>query len=143
MFSLNFSRLVQDNYTSTPPPLNIDAELPSPQLQNPPPLSVATPMSFVILRHHLAEIIGRIVNHFQQTKKPSLYADALKLDAELMSFMDNLPAHFALNPDTSLDQENPSIPSHRFLLITELYFIRISCKLSASLFNFEKFTVVI
>lgn len=83
-------------------------------------------MSFVILRHRLAELIGRIVNHFQQTKKPSLYADALKLDAELMEFMGNLPPHFAVDADTSLDKENTYISSHRFLLITELYFIRIS-----------------
>jgi hypothetical protein len=83
-------------------------------------------MTFVILRHQLAEIIGRIVHHYQQVKEKSQYSEVIALDEELVKFMENLPPHFALKPDKSLDDASPYIPIHRFILITEILFVRIS-----------------
>lgn len=83
-------------------------------------------MTFVILRHQLAGIIGRIVHHFQQVKERSQFSEVNALDDELQKFMDTLPPHFSLQPDTTLDTSHPYIPIHRFLLITEILFVRIS-----------------
>lgn len=99
--------------------------------QGPQPLDISslsrpTPMTFVILRHQLAEMIGKMVHHFQQVRERSHYSEVISLDDELMAFTKNLPPHFALQPNTSLDQSSPYIPVHRFLLITEILFVRIS-----------------
>ena len=83
-------------------------------------------MTFIILRHSLASIIGRIVHHFQQVRTTSHYSDVLNLDDDLLKFINKLPPHFALEPDTSLDSSMKFIPVHRFLLLTEILFIRIS-----------------
>jgi hypothetical protein len=83
-------------------------------------------MTFIILRHSLASIIGRIVHHFQQVRTASHYSDVLALDDDILRFINNLPPHFALEPDTSLDSSMKFIPVHRFLLLTEIFFIRIS-----------------
>jgi hypothetical protein len=117
---------IQDDYTSTLPPLNIDDELSAAQIRNPLSLSTPTSMTFVILRHALAAIIGRMVHHFQQVRTPSHYTEVLKLDDELMAFVNNLPPHFSRRPDTSLDESSKYIRVHRFLLITEIWFVRIS-----------------
>ena len=114
---------IQDDYTSTKPPSNIEDTNESTEAL---PLSHPTPMTFVILRHQLAEIIGRIVHHFQQVKERSHYSEVIALDDELLRFMENLPPHYSLQPDRSLDESSPYIPIHRFLLITEILFIRIS-----------------
>jgi hypothetical protein len=81
-------------------------------------------MTFVILRHQLASIIGRIVHHFQQVRERSHYSEVVALDDELLKFITNLPPHYSLTPDTSLDGQHPFIPIHRFLLLTEILFIR-------------------
>src|SRR5215475_4591664 len=117
---------IQDDYTSTKPPLNIDDDLSVTQISNPPPLTTPTPMTFVILRHHLASIIGRMVHHFQQVRAASHYSEVIALDDELLKFVENLPPQFGLDPDTSLDQTSRFIPVHRFLLITEILFVRMS-----------------
>jgi len=83
-------------------------------------------MTFVILRHGLAAIIGRMVHHFQQVRTPNHYSEVIALDDELMAFVNNLPPYFSLTPDTSLDETSKYIRVHRFLLITEIWFIRIS-----------------
>lgn len=83
-------------------------------------------MTFVILRHQLAEIIGRMVHHFQQVRDKSHYTEVVSLDNDLLNFIDNLPPHYSLQPDTSFDSTLPYIPIHRFLLITEILFVRIS-----------------
>lgn len=116
---------IQDDYTSTLPPSNIDDELGASQLTNPPPLSSPTPTTLAVLRHSLAGIIGRIVHHFQQVRKPSHYADVLHLDDELSRYVDRLPPHYAFEPDTSLDASKKYIPVHRFLLITEILSTRV------------------
>jgi hypothetical protein len=83
-------------------------------------------MTFVILRHQLAAIIGRMVHHFQQVRTTSHYSEVLALDDEVLKFVTNLPPHFSLEPDMSLDETSKFIPVHRFLLITEILFVRIS-----------------
>jgi hypothetical protein len=83
-------------------------------------------MTFVILRHALAAIIGRMVHHFQQVRTRSHYSDVLSLDEELLQFISTLPPHYSLEPDTSLDETMRYIPVHRYLLITEILFVRIS-----------------
>ena len=90
------------------------------------PLSHPTPMTFVILRHQLAEIIGGIVHHFQQVREKSRYSEVVTLDDELLKLINTLPPHFSLQCDSSLDQSQTYIPVHRFLLITEILFVRIS-----------------
>jgi hypothetical protein len=83
-------------------------------------------MTFVILRHQLAAIIGRMVHHFQQVRERSHYSEVVALDDELLRFVNRLPPHFAFQPDHSLDETSEYIPVHRFLLITEILFVRIS-----------------
>jgi hypothetical protein len=117
---------IQDDYTSTLPPLNIEDDYSLAHMRNPPPLSTPTHMTFVILRHALAAIIGRMVHHFQQVRTRSNYKDVLDLDSELMRFVGALPPHYSIDPDTSLDHTHPFLPVHRHLLITEILFVRIS-----------------
>ncbi|KJA30225.1 hypothetical protein HYPSUDRAFT_32362 [Hypholoma sublateritium FD-334 SS-4] len=117
---------IQDDYTSTLPPSNIDAEPQAAQSIEIFPLSHPTPMTFVILRHQLAEIIGRMVHHFQQVREKSHYSEVVSLDDDLLKFINKLPPHYAVQADTSLDHAFPYIPVHRFLLITEILFVRIS-----------------
>lgn len=83
-------------------------------------------MTFAILRHKLAGIIGRIVHHFQQVRQHSHYSDVLAIDDDILRFLDTLPPQFCLNYDTSLDDTLPYLPAHRYLLLTEVFFIRIS-----------------
>ena len=117
---------IQDAYSSTLPPLNVEDEVSISELRNPPPLTTPTRMTFAILRHKLAGIIGRIVHHFQQVRQHSHYSDVLAIDDEVLKFLDNLPLHFSMTLDTSLDDSHPYLPAHRFLLLTEVFFIRIS-----------------
>jgi hypothetical protein len=117
---------IQDVYTSTKLPSNIDGEPQEAKSLKPLPLSQPTAMTFVVLRHQLAEIIGHMVHHFQQVQEKSRYSEVISLDNELLDFIRNLPPHYSLQPDTSLDKTCPYIPVHRFLLVTETLFVRIS-----------------
>ncbi|CAG8743923.1 11289_t:CDS:1, partial [Acaulospora colombiana] len=86
-----------------------------------------TPWTFLVLRHSLATIIGHIVHHFQRVRSHAHYDDVVRLDEELQRFMNKLPPHYAVeNTDTSLDLTHPYIPVHRFIIITEVFFVRIS-----------------
>lgn len=116
---------IQDVYTSTHPPSNVDDFVTS-DLRKPLPLTTPTPSTFMILRHTLAGIMGRVSHYFQQVRGAHHYSDVLALDDELLKFMQTLPPHFAIEPDTSLDQSHPYIPIHRFLLVTEILFVRIT-----------------
>ncbi|KAF9247093.1 fungal-specific transcription factor domain-containing protein [Melanogaster broomeanus] len=117
---------IQDDYTCTLPPLNVDDDFSPATIRSPPPLTSPTIMTFVILRHQLASIIGRMVHHFQKVRTHSHYSDVLTLDDDLLKFVTALPPHFALDPDTSLDESMKFLPVHRFLLTTEILFVRIS-----------------
>ncbi|KAJ3857761.1 fungal-specific transcription factor domain-containing protein [Lentinula lateritia] len=117
---------IQDDYTSTLPPSNIDDDSLAAFKQPPPPLTIPTRMTCIILRHQLATITGRIVHHFQKVRTPSHYSEVCALDDDILRYVSNLPPHYSLNPDISLDEEKPYIPIHRFLLITEVLFVRTS-----------------
>ena len=72
-------------------------------------------------------IIGHIVHHFQQVRNHHNYNSVIALDEEIQHFVAHLPPHFAQDdPDTSLDASQPYIPVHRFIIITEVFFVRIS-----------------
>ena len=116
---------ILDEYSSTLPPLNLDYDMTLP-MDHPPPLTSPTPMTFVLLRHGLARIIGGIVHHFQQVQRPTHYSEVLKLDDELTAFWDSLPPHFSYQPDKSLDDKLPFLVTHRFLLLTEVMFVKIT-----------------
>lgn len=117
---------IQDDYTSAQPPANIDDLSSASHNGDYAPLSSPTPMTFVILRHKLAAIMGRIVHHFQRVRERSHYSDVTALDDELLNFANGLPPHFALVPDKSMDEAFKYIPVHRYLLLTEIMFVRIN-----------------
>lgn len=106
--------------------MNIEDDCNSTQLCKPQPLSIPTHMSYIVLRNTLAGILGRMVHHFQKVSSPAHYHEILAIDDELLEFMQNLPPHFAVEPDMSLDQTHPYIPAHRYLLVTEIFYIRIA-----------------
>jgi len=116
---------ILDEYSSTHPPLNLDYDMTLP-MDHPPPLSSPTPMTFVLLRHGLAKIMGAIVHHFQQVQRPTHYSEVLKLDDELTAFWDSLPPHFKYQADKSLDDKLPFLVTHRFLLLSEVMFVKIT-----------------
>jgi hypothetical protein len=116
---------IQDEYTSTLPPANVEDEN-NVIIRGPLPLTTPTPMTFIVLRHTLASIMGRIVHHFQKMHSARHYVEVLTLDDELAKFIQSLPPFFALDPDTTLDATYPYIPAHRFLLVTEILFVRIT-----------------
>jgi len=116
---------IQDAYTSTLPPSNIEG-ITSSDIRHSFPLTTPTRATFIILRDTLAGIMGRISHHFQSVRSTSHYSDVVALDDELLKFMQGLPPHYAMKPDTSLDQSHPFIPIHRFLLVTEILYVRIT-----------------
>lgn len=117
---------IHDNYTSTRPPTNFDETTTGPQKLTGLPLSQPTRSTFLILRHQLAVIMGRMSDFFQNIHSPRHYADVLALDDDLLKYKQNLPPHYSLDPDTSLDASHSYIPLQRFLLVTEFLFVRIS-----------------
>ncbi|KAH9951597.1 hypothetical protein B0H21DRAFT_684345 [Amylocystis lapponica] len=115
---------IQDAYSSTLPPSNLETVASADH--HPFPLTTPTRATFMILRNTLAGIMGRMSHHFQSVRGASHYSDVVELDDELLKFMQNLPPHYAMDPNTSLDQSHPYIPLHRFLLVTEVLFVRIT-----------------
>lgn len=112
-------KAISDDYSSTRAPQNIDDSLfaSSSGSISSQPLSVPTPITFVILRHSLAAIMGRIAHHFQQVHGHEPYSNVLALEDELQNFISSLPSCYALtNPDTSMDGLQSFVPVHRFLV---------------------------
>lgn len=77
--------------------------------------------------------MGHIVHHFQLVRHHSHYSEVVALDEELQNFVKSLPPHYGLDPDTSLDADHPYVPIHRFLIVTEVFFVRISLHVSGTL----------
>lgn len=119
---------IQDEYTTTQPPSNIDESLFTPELVagQELPLTTPTQSTYLILRHKLSYYVGLVVHHFQQVRKPSHYSEVIALDDEICKFAASLPAHFAMEPDTSLDSTHEYLPVHRFIITTEIFFVRIA-----------------
>ncbi|KAI0750793.1 fungal-specific transcription factor domain-containing protein [Daedaleopsis nitida] len=119
---------IHDSYTSTRPPTNSDEKtyIGGVITLKDLPLSQPTRTTFLILRHQLAAIMGRMSDFFQNADSHRHYADVLALDDQLLQYKQNLPSYYSLDPDTSLDSSHSYIPLQRFLLVTEFLFVRIS-----------------
>ncbi|TBU40114.1 hypothetical protein BD309DRAFT_927740 [Dichomitus squalens] len=117
---------IHDSYTSTRPPTNSDEKTSSGAIIKGLPTSQPTRTTFLILRHQLAYIMGRMSDFFQNVHSPRHYSDVLALDDDLLKWRRDLPPYYSLDPDTSLDHSHTYIPLQRFLLVTEFLFVRIS-----------------
>nr|ODN91630.1 nuclear protein [Cryptococcus depauperatus CBS 7855] len=90
------------------------------------PLTRPTTYTYVVVRHKLAEIMGRIAYHTFAIQLPD-YTTVVSLDRELLTWRDNLPSFFRMeNPDTSLDKSHPYLFVQRHLLACEWYYTRIT-----------------
>ncbi|ORX37686.1 hypothetical protein BD324DRAFT_391775 [Kockovaella imperatae] len=118
---------ISDAHTDTRAPANLDDdELESEFDPEGHPLSLPTLYTYVILRHKLAEIMGRIAYHTFAVSLPD-YTTVLSLDRDLLAWRDSLPAFFALtNPDTSMDKQHTYLFVQRHLLACEWYYTRIT-----------------
>ncbi|WWC73652.1 uncharacterized protein I206_107624 [Kwoniella pini CBS 10737] len=119
---------ISDAHTDTQIPANLDDEEVESGDFDPAghPLTKPTQYTYVIVRHRLAEIMGRIAYHTFTIQLPD-YANVLNLDRELLSWRDALPPFFSMsNPDTSLDAKFPYLFVQRHLLASEWYYTRIT-----------------
>ncbi|ODN74484.1 hypothetical protein L202_06868 [Cryptococcus amylolentus CBS 6039] len=119
---------ISDAHTDTQPPANLDDEEVESGDFDPAghPLNVPTSYTYVIVRHKLAEIMGRIAYHTFAIQLPE-YSTVVSLDRELLTWRDNLPSFFRMeNPDTSLDKSHPYLFVQRHLLACEWYYTRIT-----------------
>ncbi|KAK4684431.1 hypothetical protein P7C73_g5751, partial [Tremellales sp. Uapishka_1] len=106
----------------TLPPLNIDLQdLAADPKARALPMDHPTFATYLILRKGLADIVFKIVHHFQRLQGQTQYKDVEILDAELKTFVKNLPPQFQmLTPDTSYDQAQWYLPVHRYYIQTEI-----------------------
>ncbi|WVQ75554.1 hypothetical protein IAR50_005181 [Cryptococcus sp. DSM 104548] len=119
---------ISDAHTDTQPPANLDDEEVESGDFDPAghPLTVPTSYTYVIVRHKLAEIMGRIAYHTFAIQLPE-YSTVVALDRELLTWRDNLPSFFRMeNPDTSLDKSHSYLFVQRHLLACEWYYARIT-----------------
>ncbi|WVW86883.1 hypothetical protein I302_108938 [Kwoniella bestiolae CBS 10118] len=119
---------ISDAHTDTQIPANLDDEEVESGDFDPAghPLTVPTQYTYVIVRHKLAEIMGRIAYHTFAIQLPD-YATVLNLDRELLNWKDVLPPFFSMtNPDTSLDSKYPYLFVQRHLLACEWFYTRIT-----------------
>jgi hypothetical protein len=118
---------ISDAHTDTRPPANLDDE----ELETDfdpagHPLTRPTVYTYVIVRHKLAEIMGRIAYHTFAIQLPD-YSVVLNLDRELLAWRESLPQFFSMSkPDTSLDKEHPYLFVQRHLLACEWFYTRIT-----------------
>ncbi|CEH11808.1 transcription factor [Ceraceosorus bombacis] len=102
----------------------------------PPPPGITPPSrppgvyAFVAIRHELAKLTGRVVEHFQNLSRPRNYADVTAIDSDLQRFVDALPPAYRCEPqggtDRSFDELCPWLPLHRYLINVEQLYIRIT-----------------
>lgn len=100
--------------------------------QLPPGVDRPTLMTFSKHRHRLAVIMSRIVTAYQALDRPAHYADIVSIDRELLDFRESLPSYLQsritedgrVDKDSSLDEAFSYIPVHRYLLCTEVMFVR-------------------
>ncbi|KAJ9115052.1 hypothetical protein QFC22_005380 [Naganishia vaughanmartiniae] len=119
---------ISDAHTDTKEPANLDDEEVDTGDFDPKGHSLMHPTEYtqVILRHRLAEIMGRISDHTFAIRPPD-YATVLKLDQELLDWQSKLPPFFAIHhPDTSLDSKHHFLFVQRHLLACEFLFARIT-----------------
>lgn len=118
---------IQEFHCDTLPPSDVDLDtMPraarphAPRINKPPtPPGVFT---FVAIRHEMARLTGRIVEHFQNLSSPRQYSSVIQLDQDLQNFIAELPSPYRTeamgNSDRSFDEICPYVPLHRceFLL---------------------------
>ncbi|KAK4684332.1 hypothetical protein P7C73_g5850, partial [Tremellales sp. Uapishka_1] len=119
---------ISDAHTDTRPPANLDDE----EIENGDfdpaghPLTRPTQYTYVVLRHKLAEIMGRIAFHTFAIQLPD-YSTVVNLDRELLAWRDSLPTFFRITtPDKSLDAKHPYLFVQRHLLSCEWFYTRIT-----------------
>ncbi|KAJ9104494.1 hypothetical protein QFC21_001990 [Naganishia friedmannii] len=119
---------ISDAHTDTKEPANLDDEEVDVGDFDPKGHSLMHPTEYtqVILRHRLAEIMGRISDHTFAIRPPD-YATVLRLDQELLDWQSKLPPFFAIHhPDASLDSKHHFLFVQRHLLACEFLFARIT-----------------
>ncbi|KAK8849709.1 hypothetical protein IAR55_005044 [Kwoniella newhampshirensis] len=119
---------ISDAHTDTQIPANLEDEEVDSGNFDPAghPLTTPTTYTYVIVRHKLAEIMGRIAYHTFAIQLPD-YATVLNIDRELLTWREALPPFFNMsNPDTSLDGAHPYLFVQRHLLACEWYYARIT-----------------
>ncbi|BEI88770.1 uncharacterized protein CcaverHIS019_0201320 [Cutaneotrichosporon cavernicola] len=118
---------ISDAHTDARPPANLDDdEIEGDFDPAGHPMTTPTVYTYVIVRHKLAEIMGRIAYHTFTIQLPD-YQTVLALDKELLAWRSGLPPFLAMiNPDTSFDQTHPYLFVQRHLLACEWYYTRIT-----------------
>lgn len=119
---------ISDAHTDARPPANLDDEEVESGNFDPAghPMTKPTVYTYVIVRHKLAEIMGRIAYHTFTIQLPD-YQTVLALDKELLAWRDSLPPFLAMtNPDTSFDAAHPYLFVQRHLLACEWFYTRIT-----------------
>ncbi|WOO82220.1 putative transcriptional regulatory protein [Vanrija pseudolonga] len=119
---------ISDAHTDARPPANLDDEEIESGDFDPAghPMTQPTVYTYVIVRHRLAEIMGRIAYHTFTIQLPD-YQTVLALDKELLAWRDSLPSFLAMqNADTSLDATHSYLFVQRHLLACEWYYTRIT-----------------
>lgn len=137
---------IDDKTSDCQPPSDVDIDVlprmgPAPTPEPFPPLvppsteSLRRPPGvyhFIAIRHELAKVTGRVVEHFQDLSKPRNYADVLRIDQDLQKFYSALtPAYLCQalrgdEADRSFDSICPWLPIHRYLLNLEYHYVRIT-----------------
>ncbi|CAD6577076.1 MAG: hypothetical protein TREMPRED_001854 [Tremellales sp. Tagirdzhanova-0007] len=118
---------ISDAHTDTRMPANLDDE----ELEGDfdpagHPMTQPTVYTYVVVRHKLAEIMGRIAYHTFAIQLPE-YSTVLNLDRELLLWRESLPAFLSIsNPDTSLDSKYSYLLTQRHLLACEWFYTRIT-----------------
>ncbi|TIB74665.1 hypothetical protein E3Q22_04131 [Wallemia mellicola] len=117
---------INDADCDTKPPSNISDEALNAGKLTIEPMEVPTIMSYTILRHSLAKLMGHIQTAAFGIRPPP-YHVILQLDQELIQFKESLPPCFQLdNPDLRHDPYLTYLSTHRYFLSTEFYFVRIT-----------------
>lgn len=138
--SMNLGRptTIDDSVCDTLPPSDVDNQEVFPMPAYPPPLPEGmkppTAMTYVRLRHGIAPLMGRIIGTFQKLNSPAHYSDILDIDREIEQYRASLPSYYRsytsgtdeVHTDRSLDAAFRFLPAHRFLLETEINYIRIA-----------------
>lgn len=98
---------------ATPRNLN-DWELTEDITELPPsrPLTETTPVSYLLIKGRILEIMGKIVD-FMSSLQVWDYESVLKLDYELEEVMENLPEHWKMQKDGDTSEMSPSLLNRR------------------------------
>ncbi|UZJ52091.1 hypothetical protein CBS101457_001411 [Exobasidium rhododendri] len=137
---------IDDKVSDCLPPCDVDIDVlprmgPAPTPEPFPPINPPSTESlqkppgvyqFIAIRHELAKLTGRVVDHFQDLSKPRNYADVLQIDQDLQQFYSAFPPAYLCQAlrggeaNRSFDSICPWLPIHRYLLNLEFHYVRIT-----------------